>query len=114
MKHPTILPVGAAYSGFVFEVLSARDARAPLVDDTREIIRVNPGCPVPTLYITERTAHIFQPRPIKVIEVCKEQIPGVYFVFRISHRETADLEPSINAISASTTMLNVIDLSRFD
>ena len=49
-----------------------------------------------------------------IIDVCKEEIPGGYRTFRISHREAANLEPSVNAISASATVLNLIDLPRFD
>src|SRR5262249_12337660 len=49
-----------------------------------------------------------------IIDVYKKQIPRGYLVFLISHRETADLEPSINAISAAATVLNLIDLPRLD
>src|SRR5215831_4141766 len=33
-----------------------------------------------------------------IIDVGKEQIPRGYLIFRISNRETANLEPSVNAI----------------
>src|SRR5262249_6279673 len=36
------------------------------------------------------------------------------FIFPISNRETADLEPSVNPIRATAAVLNLIDLSRFD
>ena len=49
-----------------------------------------------------------------IIDVCKQEIPGGYRTFRIPHWEAANLEPSINAISAPATVLNVIDLPRFD
>src|SRR5262249_54087760 len=52
--------------------------------------------------------------PPAILDVRKEQIPRGYLVFCISHRETADLEPSVNAISATTTVLNLIDLPRFN
>src|SRR5262249_51394194 len=51
---------------------------------------------------------------LAIIDVCKEQIPRGYLVFRISHRETANLEPSVNAISATAAVLNLIDLPRLD
>src|SRR5215469_11127954 len=51
---------------------------------------------------------------LAIIYVCEEQIPRGYLIFRISHREAASLEPSVNAISALATVLNLVDLSRFD
>ena len=53
-------------------------------------------------------------RLLAVIDVSKEEIPCGYRTFRISHREAANLEPSVNAIRASTTVLNLIDLPGFD
>src|SRR6185295_4222265 len=44
----------------------------------------------------------------------KEEIPSGYRTFRIPHWEAANLEPSIHAISSPATMLNAIDLPRFD
>src|SRR5262249_690258 len=49
-----------------------------------------------------------------IIDVCKQEIPGGYCTFRIPHREAANLKPSVNAISTPATVLNVIDLPRFD
>jgi hypothetical protein len=69
MKHCTILPVAAAHASFVFEDVSTRKARLPLIDDPLDIIGMNPGGPVPTLDIDERTARIFKPTPIEVIEI---------------------------------------------
>jgi hypothetical protein len=40
--------------------------------------------------------------------------PGSYLIFRISRWDAANLEPSVNTISAPTTVLNIADLSRFD
>src|SRR6516164_6403422 len=51
---------------------------------------------------------------LAIIDVCKEEIPRGYLVFRISHWEATNLEPSVNAISTAATMLNLVDLSRFD
>src|SRR5262245_33680185 len=69
MKHPTILPIATAHASFVFEDLSTREASLPLIDNSVEISRMNPRCPVPTIDITEGTAQIFQPTPIEVVEV---------------------------------------------
>src|SRR5262249_36521759 len=52
--------------------------------------------------------------PPAIVDVSKEQIPRGYLVFRISHRETADLEPSVNAVGAAAAVLNLIDLPRLD
>ena len=49
-----------------------------------------------------------------ILDVCKKEIPGGYRTFRIPHWEAANLEPSVYAIGASATMLNVVDLSGFD
>src|SRR5215475_9480846 len=51
---------------------------------------------------------------LAIIDICKEEIPGGYFVFRIPHWEPTYLEPSINAIGASTTVLNLIDMAGFN
>src|SRR5262245_21531712 len=50
-------------------------------------------------------------RLFAVLDICEEQIPRRYLVFRITHRESTDLEPSVDAISAETTMLNLVELS---
>src|SRR5262249_16298610 len=49
-----------------------------------------------------------------IVDVSKEQIPRAYLVFRIAHGKTADLEPSVNAISAAATVLNLINLACLD
>src|SRR5215510_15335466 len=69
MKHPTILSIAAAHASFVLEDFSTREARFPLINDTVEIIRMNPSCPVPALDISEGTAQIFQPTAIEIIEI---------------------------------------------
>src|SRR5215472_3783625 len=51
---------------------------------------------------------------LEVFNIRKEEIPGGYRIFRISHGEAANLEPSVNAISAAATVLNLVDRSRFD
>src|SRR5215471_10028997 len=52
--------------------------------------------------------------PLAILDVRKEEIPLGNLVFRISRWETANLEPAVNAISTAATMLNLVDLSRFD
>src|SRR5262249_2940955 len=49
-----------------------------------------------------------------VIDVRKQEVPVGERTFRIPHWEAANLEPSVNAISAPASVLNVIDLPRFD
>src|ERR1700722_5999933 len=49
-----------------------------------------------------------------ILDVCKEEIPGSYRTFRISHWETTNLEPSVDAISPSTTMFNLVYPSRLN
>src|SRR6516164_9801271 len=51
---------------------------------------------------------------LAVVDVDKEPIPCRYFTFRIPHRAAASLEPSVNTISASVTMLSFKVLARFD
>src|SRR5262249_8015412 len=51
---------------------------------------------------------------LAIIDVCKQQIPRGYLIVRISHRETANLEPSVNAIDATAAVLNLIDLPSLD
>src|SRR5262249_44389144 len=51
---------------------------------------------------------------LAIVYVGKEQVPRGYLVFRVPHRETADLEPSENPISAAAAVLNLIDLPRFN
>src|SRR5215472_2221598 len=51
---------------------------------------------------------------LAIIDVCKEEIPRGYLVLRVSYREAANLEPSVNAIRAATTVLNLVDLARLD
>src|ERR1700757_1118671 len=51
---------------------------------------------------------------LAIIDVCKKEIPRGYFVFRISHRETADLEPSVYSVSTSAAVFDVIDTPLFD
>src|SRR5215467_1549491 len=46
---------------------------------------------------------------LAIIDVCKEQIPRGYLVLRVSYREAANLEPSVNAISTAATVLNLIN-----
>src|SRR5215813_2580996 len=53
-------------------------------------------------------------RPLAIIDVRKEEIPRGYLAFRVSHRKTAHLEPSVDAISASAAVLNLVDLPRLD
>ena len=50
---------------------------------------------------------------LAIIDVCKEEIPGGYRTFRIPHWEAANLKPSVHAVSAPATVLNVIDLLPF-
>src|SRR5215469_6359908 len=50
---------------------------------------------------------------LAIIDVCEEEIPRGYLVLRVSYREAANLEPSVNAISTAATVLNLINLSRF-
>jgi len=49
-----------------------------------------------------------------IVDVCKQKIPGGYRTFYVAHWETANLEPSVNAIRAAATVLNIVDLPRFD
>src|SRR5215467_1435408 len=49
-----------------------------------------------------------------IIDVCKEQIPRGYLIFRILHRETANLEPSVNSIGTAAAVFNLVDLPRLD
>src|SRR5215831_18775255 len=49
-----------------------------------------------------------------IIDVCKEEVPRGYLISRVLHRKTADLEPSVNPISATAAVLNPIDLPRLD
>ena len=51
---------------------------------------------------------------LAIIDVGQEQIPGGYRTFRIPHRQAANLEPPVNAVSASATVLDFIDLPGFD
>src|SRR5262249_11694303 len=51
---------------------------------------------------------------LAIVDICKQEIPRGYLIFDISHWEAANLEPSVDAISAAATMLDLIDLSRFD
>ena len=53
-------------------------------------------------------------RELAIIDIGQQEIPGAYRTFRIAHWEAANLEPSIDAIGAPTTVLNRIDLARFD
>src|SRR5262249_14885571 len=50
---------------------------------------------------------------LAVINICKQEVPGGYRTCRTLHREAANLEPSVNAIRPSTTMLNFIGLPGF-
>src|SRR5215469_1321277 len=51
---------------------------------------------------------------LAIIDVCKEEIPGGYFVFRISQWEAADLEPSIHSVSTPATMFDFVDSTLFN
>src|SRR5215470_4654099 len=49
-----------------------------------------------------------------VVDVGIEPIPRRYLTFRITHCAAARLYPSINTISASIPLLNLVGLARFD
>src|SRR5215831_223397 len=51
---------------------------------------------------------------LAILDVCEKQIPRGYLIFRVSNWETANLEPSVNVISATAAVLNLIDLPRLD
>src|SRR5215467_3113702 len=51
---------------------------------------------------------------LAILDVCEKQIPRGYLIFRVSNWETANLEPSVNPISATAAVLNLIDLPRLD
>src|SRR5215467_7183285 len=51
---------------------------------------------------------------LAIIDVCKKEIPGGYFVFRISYREPADLEPSVHSVCTPAAVLYLVDLALFD
>jgi hypothetical protein len=40
---------------------------------------------------------------LAIIDIRKQEIPSLYFVLRISHRKTADLEPSIHSVGTPAT-----------
>src|SRR5215469_271488 len=51
---------------------------------------------------------------LTIIDVCKKEVPRGYFVFRVSHRETAYLEPSVHSVRTPAAMFDVIDTPLFD
>src|ERR1700757_488579 len=51
---------------------------------------------------------------LAIIDVCKKEIPRGYFVFRISYREPADLEPSVHSVCTPAAVLNLVDPALFD
>src|SRR5262249_54412095 len=53
MEHPAVLTIAAAHATFIFEDLSARKAGFPPIEDTFEIIGINPACPIPALNVGE-------------------------------------------------------------
>src|SRR5262249_13140117 len=51
---------------------------------------------------------------LTVIDVCEEEIPGGDHAFWAAHRQAANLKPAIDAISASTAMLDVVQIPGLD
>jgi hypothetical protein len=51
---------------------------------------------------------------LAIIDVCEKEIPRGYFVFRISHREAAYLEPSVHSVGTPAAMLYFVDATLFD
>src|SRR5215468_8274471 len=51
---------------------------------------------------------------LAIIDVRQKEIPRGYFVFRISYRETADLEPAIRSIRTPAAVLYVVNATLFD
>src|SRR5215470_13075140 len=51
---------------------------------------------------------------LAIIDVCKKEIPRGYRVFRISHREAAHLEPSVNSIGTAAAVFNLVHPALFD
>ena len=51
---------------------------------------------------------------LAILDVGQEQIPCGYRTLRIPHRQAANLEPSVNAVSAATTVLDLINPPGFD
>src|SRR5262245_42975891 len=49
--------------------------------------------------------------PLTIVDVSKEEIPRGYRTFHSPRWEAANLDPPVNPISASTTVLNFVDLS---
>src|SRR5262249_36344227 len=51
---------------------------------------------------------------LAIIDVCKKEVPGGDFSLCVSHRETADLEPSIYAVGTPAAVLYFVNETLFD
>jgi len=73
VQHPAILAIGPPDACFVQERLTTSQRRAPLLNDSFNVIGVNALCPFPTLDIFQGQTDILQPGLIEEIEVSVRQ-----------------------------------------
>ncbi len=73
MNHPAVFPIRPSDARLVLKGFPGCEALPPLRYDSSDVFRMNGRRPLPSRYVLQRKADIFQPTLIEEVEVAVRQ-----------------------------------------